>query len=78
MQELLWVQRRRRGQGLQPHTPSGHSQLPTLVPVHDAAPQGLLALLRSMPALQELALPQCSRLEGPAIQSLPQLVPQLR
>lgn len=39
---------------------------------------GLLALLRSMPSLRELALPQCSRLVGPAVEQFPALVPGLR
>ena len=39
---------------------------------------GLSKILKAVPNLQELHLPQCCRLQGPALQQLPTLTPKLR
>ena len=39
---------------------------------------GLQALLKAAPYLTELHLPQCSRIQGSALEDLPRLTPQLR
>ena len=40
--------------------------------------EGLMHVLRKAPNLSSLSIPQCSRIEGPAIEALPQLVGKLR
>lgn len=39
---------------------------------------GLLEILKAAPNLEELRLPQCCRIQGTALQSLPALTPKLR
>ena len=39
---------------------------------------GLLSLLTAAPLLEGLQLPQCCRLQGTALEQLPQLTPNLR
>lgn len=39
---------------------------------------GLLAVLKQAPKLQELHLPQCSRIDGSSLQQLRRLTPELR
>ena len=39
---------------------------------------GLLHILRVAPNLDELHLPQCCRIQGPALEALPALTPNLR
>lgn len=39
---------------------------------------GLSAILQAVPNLKELHLPQCCRIQGPALQKLPSLTPNLQ
>ena len=60
------------------NTEMSHLRVLALGGAYRLTDEGLLSILKVASKLEELRLPQCSRIQGPALEMLPSLTPDLR